>query len=146
MLPHIVHPEQLQGFRLSEADHCRLALLSAPCDGSSGSCDPAASPSLFLEIHDPCDRVPPHAHHQAAELFFVLRGQVSFRLSEKAISAGGGDFVMVPSETLHDLENPGPERLYLLTVLSRDEGFADLLQHGIPTPLDAEDLAVLRTL
>ena len=77
---------------------------------------------------------------------FVLRGQVIFHLSEKAISAGGGDFVMVPSETIHDLENPGPERLYLLTVLSRDEGFADLLQHGIPTPLDAEDLAVLRTL
>ena len=146
MLPRIVRPEQLRGFRLSRHDHCRLALLSAPCDGSDARCDPAASPSLFLEIHDPCDRVPPHAHHRAAELFFVLRGKVIFHLDEQEISADGGDFVVVPSETLHDLENPGPERLYLLTVLSRDEGFADLLEHGIPTPLDAEDLAVLRTL
>ena len=78
-----------------------------------------------------------HAHHRAAELFFVLRGTVIFHLDEQEISADGGDFIVVPSETLHDLENPGPQRLYLLTVLSRDEGFAELLEHGIPTPLDA---------
>jgi hypothetical protein len=36
--------------------------------------------------------------------------------------------------------------VYLITVLSSDNGFADLLEHGIPTPLDAEDLRVLRTL
>ena len=76
----------------------------------------------------------------------MLRGTVIFHLDEQEISADGGDFVVVPSETLHDLENPGPQRLYLLTVLSRDEGFAKLLEHGIPTPLDAEDLSVLRTL
>jgi mannose-6-phosphate isomerase-like protein (cupin superfamily) len=146
MLPRIVHPEQLQGYRFSDRDHCRLALLSAPCEGSDASCDPAASPSLFLEIHDPCDRVPLHSHHLAAELFFVLRGQVTFHLGDRGISASGGDFVVVPSETMHDLENPGPNRLYLLTVLSRDQGFADLLRKGIPTPLDAEDLEVLRTL
>jgi len=30
--------------------------------------------------------------------------------------------------------------------VSTDHGFADSLRHGIPTPLDAEDLAVLRSL
>jgi hypothetical protein len=30
--------------------------------------------------------------------------------------------------------------------VSTDQGFADRLRHGIPTPLDAEDLAVLRSL
>ena len=104
MLPRIVHPEQLQGFRLSDGDHCRLALLSTPADGDSGNSNPEAVPSLFLEIHDPCDRVPPHAHHRAAELFFVLRGQVIFHLTDRAICSSGGDFVVVPSETLHDLE------------------------------------------
>ena len=74
----------------------------------------------------------------------VLRGQVIFHLGERAISAGGGDFVVEFLETLRSGESR-PGALYLLTVLSRDEGFADLLQHGIPTPLDAEDLAVLRT-
>ncbi len=27
MLPRILHPEQLQGYRLSSHDHCRLAVL-----------------------------------------------------------------------------------------------------------------------
>jgi mannose-6-phosphate isomerase-like protein (cupin superfamily) len=137
MLPRILHPEQLQGYRLSSHDHCRLALLNRP---ESGGC------TVFLEVHDPCDRVPPHCHHRGAELFFVLRGTVLFHVGDRSISASGGDVVVVPEEALHDLENPGPERVYLLTVLSSDGGFADLLEHGIPTPLDADDLAVLRSL
>ena len=137
MLPRILCPEQLQGFRLAEADHCRLALLNRPGEGPC---------TLFLEIHDACDRVPPHAHHHAAELFFVLRGTVIFHVGERAIHARGGDCVVVPEETLHDLENPGPERAYLLTPLSGDDGFATALQQGIPTPLDHDDLAVLRNL
>jgi hypothetical protein len=36
--------------------------------------------------------------------------------------------------------------LYLLTVVSSDDGFAEQLRHGIPSPLDAEDLKVLRSL
>lgn len=137
MLPRILHPEELQGFRLGSNDHCRLALLKKP---ESGGC------TMFLEIHDPCDRVPFHNHLHAVELFFVLRGTVIFHVNERSITAHGGDFVVVPEEAMHDLENPGPERVYLITVLSSDNGFADLLEHGIPTPLDAEDLRVLRTL
>jgi mannose-6-phosphate isomerase-like protein (cupin superfamily) len=101
---------------------------------------------MFLEVHDPCDRCPPHVHHRSAELFFVLRGTVIFHVDDRSISASGGDFVMVPEEALHDLENPGPDRLYLLTVLSGAGDFAELLRHGIPTPLDAEDLRVLCSL
>jgi mannose-6-phosphate isomerase-like protein (cupin superfamily) len=137
VLPRILHPEQLQGYRLGQADHCRLALLNNP---DQGGC------TMFLEVHDACDRVPPHAHHHAAELFFVLRGRVIFHVGDRSITARGGDVVLVPEEAIHDLENPGPQRLYLLTVLSRDGGFADSLQHGIPTPLDQEDLRVLRSL
>ena len=137
MLPRILHPEQLQGYRLGSQDHCRLALLNR---AEPGGC------TVFLEVHDPCDRVPLHCHHHAAELFFVLRGTVVFHVGDRSISASGGDVVVVPEEALHDLENPGHERVYLLTVLSCDGGFADLLEHGIPTPLDADDLAVLRSL
>lgn len=42
--------------------------------------------------------------------------------------------VVVPEDAFHDLENPGPGRLYLLTVLSGDADFAEVLRHGIPTP------------
>jgi len=137
MLPQILHPEALQGFRLSSHDHCRLALLNHP---EAGGC------TVFVEIHEPCNIVPPHHHHHSAELYFVLRGSVIFHVDDRSITARGGDFVHVPGDAVHDLENPGPGRLYMLTVLSRDDGFADLLDHAIPTPLDAEDLAVLSNL
>jgi quercetin dioxygenase-like cupin family protein len=94
MLPRILHPEQLQGYRLSSHDHCRLALLNRP---ESSGC------TVFLEVHDPCDRVPPHSHHRGAELFFVLRGTVLFHVGDRSISASGGDVVVVPEEALHDL-------------------------------------------
>lgn len=48
----------------------RLALICDPAHHSSG-------PTLLLEIHDPRDRVPPHRHVHAVEMFFVLRGRVA---------------------------------------------------------------------
>ena len=145
MLPRIVHPEQLQGFRLHAQDHCRLALLSAPADGDDDRGSGEAM-TLFLEIHEPCDRVPPHSHHRSAEFYFVLRGTVLFHIDDRSITAHTGDFVVVPADAAHDFENPGPDRLYLLTVLNRDEGFSELVKGGIPTALDPEDLEVLRNL
>jgi quercetin dioxygenase-like cupin family protein len=155
MLPRLVRPEDLHGFRFSRQDHCRLALLSAPEEDDSGggdltgAADPGrgpAVPTVFLEVQDPSDRVPFHVRHEAAELCFMLRGSALFHVGERTIAARGVDFVVVPPDLPHDLQNPGPGRLYRITVLSRDAGFAELLQHGIPTPLDAEDLAVLRNL
>jgi mannose-6-phosphate isomerase-like protein (cupin superfamily) len=148
MLPHLIRPEDLHGFRFSEVDHCRLALLSSPLDADRrGDSGPAATPlTIFLEVHEASEQVPLHMHHNAAELYFVLRGQVIFHVGDRTISAKGGDFVAVPEDAIHDLQNPGPGRLYLLTVLSRDAGFSEMLARGIPTPLDAEDLEVLRNL
>jgi oxalate decarboxylase/phosphoglucose isomerase-like protein (cupin superfamily) len=71
---------------------------------------------------------------------------VIFHVEDRSITAACGDVVIVPEEAIHDLENPGPGRLYLLTVLSQDGGFAELLEQGVPTPLDEEDLQVLRSL
>ena len=145
MLPRIIHPDQLQGYRFSDQDHCRLALLSSPADGDDDRGSQEGI-SLFLEIHDPCDRVPLHTHHHSAEFYFVLRGTVIFHIEERSITANTGDFVVVPAEAIHDFENPGLDRLYLLTVLNRDEGFSEILRQGIPTALEPEDLEVLRSL
>jgi mannose-6-phosphate isomerase-like protein (cupin superfamily) len=139
VLPQALHPEQLQAYRFSESDHCRLALIADPSTHSGG-------PTLMLEIHDASERVPPHRHAHAVELYFVLRGRVRFHVDGDTIEASTGDSVVVPEGSLHDFENPGPERLYLLTVVSSDDGFAEQLRHGIPSPLDAEDLQVLRSL
>ena len=80
------------------------------------------------------------------ELYFILRGQLLFHVEGRTITASTGDSVMVPEGALHDFENPGPGRTYILSVLSRDDGFSKQLQASIPTPMDAEDLKVLRNL
>jgi len=53
---------------------------------------------------------------------------------------------MVPEGALLDFENPGRSWTYILSVLIRDDGFSKQLQASIPTPIDAEDLQVLRNL
>ena len=67
-------------------------------------------------------------------------------LDGTTLEASTGDSVVAPEGGLHDFENPGTDWVYLLTVVSTDDGVADTLRHGIPTPLEAEDLAVLRSL
>jgi hypothetical protein len=41
------------------------------------------------------------------------------------------------------VENTGRTRLYCLTTMVPNEGFAELIRAGVPDRLDAEDLAVL---
>jgi len=45
--------------------------------------------------------------------------------------------------TTHELHNTGPGRLYCLTVMVPDDGFAALIRSGVRAELDAEDLDVL---
>ena len=61
LLPQLLRPEQLQAWRASPCSVIRPTTAAAP---------------LLLEIHDPSDRVPPHRHVYAVEMFFVLRGWV----------------------------------------------------------------------
>jgi quercetin dioxygenase-like cupin family protein len=131
---------EIEAYRFNANGHYRLAILVDP-EISGGAF------TWFLEIHDPGDRVPAHTHHSAIEAFFVIRGKVIFHTEDGVLLAQGGDSVVTPSDDVHDFENPGPGRVYLITLLGNDGGeFARLLRAGLPTPLDAEDLEVLRSL
>lgn len=76
----------------------------------------------------------------------ALAALVALQWGHLGVRASTGDSVMVPEGALLDFENPGPARTYILSVLSRDDGFSKQLQASIPTPIDAEDLQVLRNL
>lgn len=88
---------ELEAYRFNANDHCRLAILVDP-ETSGGAF------TWFLEIHDPGDRVPAHAHHSAIEVFFVLRGKVIFHTDEGVLLAQGGDSVVTPSDDVHDFK------------------------------------------
>jgi mannose-6-phosphate isomerase-like protein (cupin superfamily) len=70
---------------------------------------------------------------------------VIFHTEEGVLLAQGGDSVVIPADDEHDFENPGPGGVCLITLIGNGGGeFARLLRAGLPTPLDAEDLEVLR--
>jgi mannose-6-phosphate isomerase-like protein (cupin superfamily) len=48
---------------------------------------------------------PPHIHHREEEQFYILEGEVSFRVGTKTLRATTGDFVHVQRETIHQFIN-----------------------------------------
>jgi mannose-6-phosphate isomerase-like protein (cupin superfamily) len=43
----------------------------------------------------------------------------------------------------HMIENTGAGKLYTLTIMTPNEGFAELIRAGDPVELDAEDIGIL---
>ena len=78
------------------------------------------------------------------EQYDILRGHGTARAGDVTRAIGPGDCFMLPPGTEHVVANPGPGKLYCLTIMVPDEAFAALIRAGTPAELDAEDLAVLR--
>jgi quercetin dioxygenase-like cupin family protein len=52
---------------------------------------------------------PPHIHRREDETFYLIEGDVEFRLGDEVITAGPGDFVNVPRGTVHRFRNAGTQ-------------------------------------
>ena len=50
---------------------------------------------------------PPHVHSREDETFYLLEGEIEFRLGDDVVAAGPGDFVNVPRGTVHCFHNAG---------------------------------------
>lgn len=48
---------------------------------------------------------PPHVHQREEESFYVLEGQITFRLGDQRIVAGPGMFANIPPGQLHSFKN-----------------------------------------
>lgn len=68
--------------------------------------------------------------HQSEEVFYLLEGRVVFHGDTGSVAAKAGDSVIVPSETVHQLENMGSETAILIIALSppRDPSKATYLE------------------
>ncbi len=111
--------------------------------------DPVADGVSFtwvLEVFAPGGATPPNTHAAAEEAFVVLRGEGVAKVAGREIALSPGACFVVRSGEEHVVENPGPRRLYCLTLMTPDEGFAAMIRNGTPWPMDEEDLAVLRGL
>lgn len=58
----------------------------------------------------------PHTHHQSAELFYLLSGQLSLLAGDQVIRASRGDLVVVPPEMAHAFATPAAHTADFLIV------------------------------
>ena len=126
----------LQAFRIAPADSNYFACMLDPlADGVSFT--------LVVEIFEPGGKTPPNTHTVAEEAFFVMAGTGKAFADGDSRDIGPGDVLVLRPGTEHVVENTGPGKLYCLTMMTPNEGFAELIRAGTPVELTAEDRAVI---
>ena len=127
----------LQAFRITEDDTNYFACLFDPvADGVTFT--------MVVEIFEKGGATPPNSHTIAEECFFVMAGTGIAECDGRTMPIGPGDSFTLRPGTDHKVTNTGDGKLYCLTFMTPNEGFAELIRSGIPVTLDAEDLAVIR--
>lgn len=108
--------------------------------------DPLADKAPFIsvvEIFDVGGKTPRHHRGHAHEMFYVLSGRGKVHCNGETFDMEKGDTLMLPLGLDHVVENVSPDKLYCLTVMVPNEGFAEMIRDGATMSLDAADRAVV---
>ena len=132
---------------IRRARDCRVSRIS-PADTNKFVMvvDPVADKAPFLsvvEIFETGGKTPLHHYDHAHEMFYVLSGRGRAHCGGKTYDMEKGDTLVLPPGMDHVVENVGSERLYCLTVMVPNEGFAELIRAGTTLSLDAFDRAAI---
>jgi len=128
-----------QAFRISPGDSNYFAVLFDQKTDGIGNI-------FVIEIFAPGGATPPNEHATAHEFFHVLHGEGIARCDGKALPIKQGDSLLLHPGSEHVIENTGAGRLYTLTVMTPNEGFAELIRGGERVALDDEDIRILQGL
>jgi len=123
-------------FRIKREDTNKFALLADPVGDGTGFI-------TVIEIFDVGGKTPPNSHVAADELFYVLHGEGVAVCEGKRLPIAKGASFLVRAGAEHVVENTGASRLYCLTTMVPNEGFAELIRGGVVDRLDDEDLRIL---
>jgi quercetin dioxygenase-like cupin family protein len=76
----------------------------------------------------------PHVHHDHVDCFYVLEGQLEWRVgpSLRPHTGAAGTFVFVPRDVLHTFHNPGPGEARFLNLHAPGLGFERYLRGDFP--------------
>lgn len=137
-MPPVVlrHALSAPAFRIAPGDSNYFVLLFDP-DGD------AIEQVAVVEIFTVGGATPPNTHTRAHEMFYVLSGEGVARCDGASVPLSRGAAMLVRPGAEHVVENTGASKLYTLTIMAPNEGFAELIRAGQPVTLDAEDRAVL---
>lgn len=125
----------LQAHHISAGDTVKLAVLAGPDDGLDHS--------VLLEIWEPGGAQPPNSHPGSTETFLFLAGEGEAESDGARTAVRAGQLLVLPPRTLHRITNTGAGRLYAITTMLPDAGFAAMVTAGPVAALDGADLAVL---
>jgi mannose-6-phosphate isomerase-like protein (cupin superfamily) len=130
---------QAKAFRISPADTNYFVMLF---DKDTDKID-----NIFvIEIFKVGGATPPNEHAAAHEFFHVLHGEGVARCDGKTRPIRKGDSLLLHPGSEHVIENTGADKLYTLTVMTPNEGFAELIRSGDRVELDADDVRILQGL
>ncbi len=99
---------------------------------------------FVVEIFKVGGATPPNEHSHAHEFFHVLHGEGVARCDGKTLRIKKGDSLLLHPGSEHVIENTGAGKLYTLTVMTPNEGFAELIRGGERVELEAGDIHVLQ--
>jgi mannose-6-phosphate isomerase-like protein (cupin superfamily) len=122
--------------RISAGDTVKIAVVRPP----AGPDDLSVS----FEVWDPGGSQPPNSHPRSLEVFWFLCGEGIATSNGVEQPVRAGQLLALPAGTVHHIRNIGPGRLYALTIMVPDDGFAELITSGPPDALDDDDLAIAR--
>lgn len=90
---------------------------------------------------------PPHVHQRMEQAFYVLEGEVDFKLDDQTVRARAGALVRVPTGVSHAFSNPTRvwgKMLQVHTGGALEKMFDELSQAFPPgTPIDRERMATI---
>ncbi|RDI56016.1 cupin domain-containing protein [Nocardia mexicana] len=134
--PVLRHLADLSASLISPGDTVRLCTLAGPEHGSSAS--------VFLEIWEPGGAQPLNSHPDSAEIFLVLSGAAQAHSDTHTIDLAAGDVLILQPGSEHRIVNTSAtDRLYTITVMADDGGFAALVDGGAPVTLSPGDIRTL---
>lgn len=100
-MPHsaaISRPGEGLQFKIG-SNEIRAALTDELTDGA-----------LFLGVHllaPGFEGPPPHVHGSMDHVFYILEGEVRFKLTDEELSAAAGTAAYIPRGVVHAFDNPG---------------------------------------
>jgi creatinine amidohydrolase len=121
--------------RISAGDTVKMGLLAGPRDGLDHS--------VLVEVWDTGGSQPLNSHPDSTETFYFLHGDGEAEVDGRIITVTAGDFVVLAPKSLHRIRNTGSGRMYAITTMIPDAGFAELVERGLRVSLDDIDRQVL---
>jgi quercetin dioxygenase-like cupin family protein len=93
---------------------------------------------------EPGGVAPPfHVHARHGECFFVLEGELTFRLEDRVLAAAAGTWVFVPPDVAHTFSVTGGARARFLGIHTPSCGFGDFVR-GLQGARTEDELRAVR--